>query len=93
MIRWRKEPNETGLRSVGQCPRGYELRDGEEILIHVSADGGGWQRPLAGWYWYGADMRGKDSGRFKTAEEAKANADAYFKANKGKFTTSRTRNG
>lgn len=76
--RWRKQPNETGLRSVGQSPRGYELREGGEVIIHVAPSGGGWSNPLRGWYWYGMGQN-THKDLYKTAEEAKANADAYFK--------------
>ena len=80
--RWRKQPRETGLRSIGSGPRGYELRIGDEVIIHVSAYGGGWSQPLRGWYWYGMDRNTSTEKLFATAEEAKAAADAFYKANK-----------
>ena len=79
--RWRKQPNETGLRAVGQGPRGYELRENGEVLIHVSADGGNWARKLNGWYWYGFDVNTiRIKPHFKTAEDAKADAHAFYLA-------------
>ena len=80
--RWRKQPSEGGLRSIGQGPRGYELRlDGEE-LIHVSAAGGNATGgPLRGWYWYGFGVNTYTTKPlFKTAEDAKADADAFYKS-------------
>lgn len=78
--RWRKEPRETGLRSIGAAPRGYELREGENILLAVRPYGGNWARPLDGWYWVG--MGQNTCRRLRaTAEEAKAEADAFYKAN------------
>lgn len=80
--RWRKEPHETGLRSIGAQPRGYELHQNGEVLIYVSPAGGGWQAPLKGWYWYGFGVNTYNTKPlFKTAEEAKADADTYYKAN------------
>ena len=82
IARWRKQPNETGLRSIGQTPRGYELRIGEEIILRVWPDGGGWRNDLTGWYWTGLGVIGCDSGKFATAELAKADADAHYRARK-----------
>jgi len=83
-LRWRKEPHETGLRSVGQSPRGFELRDGEEVVCSVSPAGGGWRSPLRGWYWVGDGINTYNSKPlFKTKEDAKADADLHFKAKKG----------
>ena len=83
--RWRKEPRETGLRSIGAAPRGYELRvDGEDVL-RVRPAGGNWARKLEGWYWVGMGHNTyNEKPLFATAEEAKADADAYFKANRTK---------
>ncbi len=51
-------------------------------MIHVAAAGGGaLQGPLKGWYWYGIDVNTYNTKPlFKTAEEAKADADAFYKA-------------
>lgn len=48
---WRKQPNERGLASVGQVPRGKILkRDGEDIA-HVYPSMEGWSRhTVKGWY-------------------------------------------
>ena len=78
--RWRKQPRETGLRSVGARPRGYELRKDGEDLISVSPAGGGWASPLRGWYWVGYGINTYNTKPlFDTAEDAKADADAYYK--------------
>ena len=49
-LRWKKRPRETGLRAVGEGPRGSVLHDGNREYAWVSPLGGGWQRPLIGWY-------------------------------------------
>lgn len=80
MMRWRKTPNETGLRSVGQTPRGFELREGEKVICAVVSVGGGWRGPLKGWYWYSDDVNTYNTKPlFKTKEDAKADATAHFK--------------
>ena len=78
--RWRKEPNETGLRSIGQSPRGFELREDGELLIKVSP-----YCPIRfnieGWYWYGFDVNTYiTKPLFKTKEAAKEDATAFYKA-------------
>ena len=50
-IRWKKEPEETGLRRVGAAPRGYFLHDGKTTYAFVSSNGGGWSTKQKGWYW------------------------------------------
>jgi hypothetical protein len=80
--RWRKEPNEQGLARVCQRPRGFELRENGEVLIHVSAaTAGGWSREVEGWYWYGM---GQNTCRepVATADEAKEQATKFYKENK-----------
>ena len=49
--RWRRQPNETGLASVAQSPRGYDLREGGEVLARVRPKLE--RRIMVGWYWYG----------------------------------------
>lgn len=80
--RWRKQPSEDGLRSIGQAPRGYELRLNGDVLVHVVACGGGaLLGPLRGWYWYGFDTNTyRTKPLFETAEDAKADADAFYKS-------------
>lgn len=81
VARWRKTPRETGLRSIGAAPRGYELRLGDDVILWVNPSGGNWARPLEGWYWVG--MGQNTSRNLKaTAEEAKAEADTFYKANR-----------
>lgn len=49
---WRKQASETGLRSIGQGPRGAELFYNGVRIAWVSADGGGATNgPFRGWYW------------------------------------------
>jgi hypothetical protein len=82
--RWRKQPSEGGLRSIGQGPRGYELRQDGEVIIAVHAYGGSaLGGSLKGWYWYGMGVNTCNTKPlFKTKEEAKADADAHYKANR-----------
>jgi hypothetical protein len=77
--RWRKQPNETGLRSIGQAPRGFELRRGDEVVAYVSPAGGAaLNGPLRGWYWVGFGVNTYSLGElFATAEDAKHACDIY----------------
>lgn len=84
-LRWKKQPQATGLRSIGAGPRGSTFHDGEKKYATVSALGGGGRRPTIGWYW----VAGWDSGiplkntcNFPVAseEEAKKEAEAYVSA-------------
>ena len=84
-LRWKKQPRETGLRSVGAGPRSSDLWDGVKKYATVSALGGGWRGPLTGWYWVcGTDAVGEyrnTCGEPKPTEaEAKAEAMAWIKA-------------
>jgi len=81
VARWRRTPRESGLRAVVQR-RGYQLRLGEQVLITV-----GWTQPYGtaangGWIWYSMGQN-THATKHRTAEEAKAAADAWYKANKG----------
>lgn len=80
--RWRREPSLTGLASIGQGPRGYELRRDGETLIFVEPRGGNWNTgPLKGWYWYGFNRNtlAEKLPLWPTAEDAKADAADWFK--------------
>ena len=57
-LRWKKNPEEKGLFRIGAGPRGSVYHDGEKQYASVSASGGDWRKPLAGWYW----VAGWDSG-------------------------------
>lgn len=92
-ITWKKEPKETGLRSVSQSPRGYDLRvDGERVGA-VRANKVGWQQ-WNGWWWYarsdkhGIPLRNEAGAPLKTIKEAKDACKAYvlasLQAKKGK---------
>lgn len=49
---WRRQPNETGLRRVGQGERGWELWYGKaERVGSVSPRYRGWGREKEGYYW------------------------------------------
>lgn len=50
-LRWKKNPRETGLASIGAGPRGHTLWDGEKEYASVSPLGGSWRGPLRGWFW------------------------------------------
>lgn len=80
VARWRRTPRASGLAGIGQMP-GYQLRIGQRVIISVSHAASLGSTP-AGWFWYGM---GHNTCKqlLKTAEEAKAAADAWYKANKG----------
>lgn len=81
--RWRKQPRETGLRSIGAPPRGYELRlDGETLAYVVPAGGGALNGPLRGWFWvgFGRNTYREDLPLFQTAEEARDDAHIAYRA-------------
>jgi hypothetical protein len=84
-LRWHKEPNEQGLASVCQSPRGAELRIGSDVLAHVYAHREGWSRNYEGWYWvaqsdvYQVPLKNTCSAPVSTLEDAKAAAKAYVK--------------
>ena len=74
-MRWARQPNETGLRRVAQWPRGWELREHGEVQMHVAP----LDRRCSAWYWYGHGKNTCDTPA-TTAEEAKAQAAAHYKA-------------
>lgn len=49
-LRWKKEPKESGLRSIGAGPRGSIYHDGDKQFASVSALGGGYRGDVRGWY-------------------------------------------
>ncbi len=49
VMRWKKNPPETGLRRIGAGPRGSTLRDAYTEWAWVSRLAGGWNDP-DGWY-------------------------------------------
>ena len=74
MARWSKQPNHSGLAKVCQCERGYILKEKGKELIHVEIDYNG------RWIWYGIGRNTYSEGLFfKTKEDAKADADKYYK--------------
>lgn len=81
-LRFRKQPDERGLARVCQGPRGYELRDGTLVVMHVAPlTGLGRARyEVAGWYVYGLGIN-TASEPVATADEAKALALAHAKKN------------
>jgi len=79
VARWRQQPKMQGLAGVTQGVRGAELRLGEEVLITVSPIIRGLNASqVSGWYWSGL---GKNTARTpkSTLEDAKAEADSYYK--------------
>ena len=81
-LRFRKQPNETGLARVVQGPRGYELRDGTKVVMHVAplTGYGRARHQVNGWYVYGLGIN-TTSEPVTTADEAKAFAMAHAKKN------------
>ena len=81
MKRWRKEPSASGLASVCQGVRGYQLRENGVTLIHVS--------PVEKWcefrwYWYGFGINTYKKRHFDSADDAKKDAILWMKEN-GKY--------
>ncbi|MFZ2950926.1 MAG: hypothetical protein WA003_15740 [Desulfuromonadaceae bacterium] len=85
-LRWKMEPRETGLRSIGSGPRGYFYHDGEKVYARVCAHGGNWARPMAGWYWvagWDSDVpyQNTSGSPCETIDEAKTQAAEYVRQN------------
>ena len=78
-VRWKMNPKETGLRSVGAGPRGSNLHaeDGS-ILMSTSSVGGGWRGPIEGWYWYGMGMNTCRQPLYATEADARVAARLYY---------------
>ena len=79
VTRWRRNPPETGLRAVVAGPRGHQLYVNGEPVLSVSAKGGYGRTPVEGWYWYGMGQNTAHA-PCPTAEEAKAEAMAFYRA-------------
>lgn len=82
-LRWRREPNETGLRAVGQGERGYDLMYGDECIGRARPLTRGWRTGPSGYYWHaraGGLLRNTagDPG-YATVDEAKAACMAWVK--------------
>lgn len=90
-LTWSKQPHETGLRAVGQSPRGLLLKVDGEIVGRVCANCVGWMK-WAGWYWCArSDEKGvplyntaalppgNDEAVFKDIEGAKSACEAYVR--------------
>ena len=79
MKRWRRQPSNTGLSSIGQRERGYELRENGEILARVSPLTGNLDRfEVTGWYWYGFGINTANR-PVETPEQAKAQVMNHIK--------------
>jgi hypothetical protein len=90
-ITWRRQSNETGLRSVGAVERGYDLRVNGDAVASVRPVTGGtvMDRATRGWYWsaptnaaLGIEWRNtftRTAPNFATVEEAKADAEKYVR--------------
>ena len=76
VARWRKQPNETGLREIVQNPRGLQLRESGVTLLHVAPIMRGFD--VQGWYWYGLGKNTCSTPK-SSIEEAKADASEYYK--------------
>lgn len=79
--RWRTTPKAKGLARIGQGPTGVQLRVGTKVLIHVAPAMSYPGRSITGWYWYGFGQNTSGS-PCETLEQAKAEAVAFYKANK-----------
>jgi hypothetical protein len=77
-LRYRKEPDETGLARAVQGPRGYELRDGEEVVMRVAPLTGRDRYTIYGWYVYGLGINTVGI-PVATADEAKEFAKSHAK--------------
>ena len=77
--RWRKQPDETGLRATGQRPRGFELREDGEIIAHVSPIVAQGRYTITGWYWYGFSQNTANC-PVETADECKKQVKEYIKS-------------
>ena len=81
-LRWKLDPQETGLRSIGAGPRGSTYHDGETEYASVAPVGGGWSGPVIGWYWIayeGVPYENTCNEPVDTQEEAKKQAQEYVK--------------
>lgn len=82
-LRWKREPRETGLRSVMARPRGYNLHDGENTYAAISYLGR-YEGDGSGWYWVASwDFKGPYKNTCNepplSLKEAKKQAAAYVK--------------
>lgn len=88
-LRWKKQPPETGLRSVAVNPakRSSDLHDGTKTYATVSAlDYHVLSSRGSGWYWVafeGVPYRNTCNEKPQTEHEAKAAALAYVKTHMG----------
>jgi hypothetical protein len=81
-LRWRRAPRLSGLASVGQGERDYELREDGETILRVCKARDFGSFTTRGWF-----FAGRVDGQYvntcdalvSTAEEAKENADAWVR--------------
>lgn len=79
--RWRKQPNEKGLARVCQSPRVDELwENGKRLMYTAFASKRHGHNDM--WYWVGLGQNTFGKRMFATKEEAKADAAAFYKANR-----------
>ena len=83
---WRKQPYQTGLRAIGEGPRGAILRADGDDVGRVYPHGGGHRGAVTGWYWVARDDRrgvplmNTHGESMPTIDEAKAACAAYVRA-------------
>lgn len=77
--RWRKQPNDTGLARVCQGQRGFELREDGKRLMSVSHAPERYGHNGM-WYWVGFGINTFGQTMFQNKEDAKIDADLYYKA-------------
>ena len=75
--RWRKTPRPGGLRNIG-FTQGFELTENSKVLLSVNAAYDMGRHIPRGWYWAGLGQNSCQQ-LCATKEEAKAQADAWFK--------------
>ena len=82
-LRWKREPELTGLQAVGAGPRPYKYHDGKTEYATVYANGGDWQRRQSGWYWVahiGSELINTCREPVAELDEAKRQASEWVKA-------------
>lgn len=86
-LTWKREPRETGLASITQGERGYDLNLGGERIGGAYPSYNGWNRhDVVGWMWvagdekHGIEHRSSHLTPVATMEEAKERCIAYVRA-------------
>lgn len=85
-LTWKRQPNETGLRSVGQLERGWNLRADGVHVASVRPATRAFERATVGWWWScpsdetrGIEWKNTASAPAKTPEEARDHCEDYVR--------------